>query len=99
MKEDPIETILENLSARDVAEKAEEAKGMETPEELPILPIRESVLYPKMLLPFMVSQERLVKLIDSALLANKMIGIVAIKNKEVTEVKPEDLFEVGTAAY
>jgi len=99
MKEDPIETILGNLSAREVAEKAEEAGGMETPEELPILPIRESVLYPKMLLPFMVSQDRLVKLIDAALLANKMIGIVPIKNKEVTEVKPEDLYEVGTAAY
>ncbi len=99
MKEDPIETILGNVSAREVAEKAEEAGGMETPEELPILPIRESVLYPKMLLPFMVSQDRLVKLIDAALLANKMIGIVPIKNKEVTEVKPEDLYEVGTAAY
>jgi len=34
-----------------------------------------------------------------ALLANKMIGMVPIKNKEVTEVKPEDLFEVGTSAY
>jgi ATP-dependent Lon protease len=99
MKEDPIETILGNLSPQEVAEKAEEAKGVETPEELPILPIRESVLYPKMLLPFMVSQDRLVKLIDAALVANKMIGIVPIKNKEVTEVKPEDLFEVGTAAY
>jgi ATP-dependent Lon protease len=52
-----------------------------------------------MLLPFMVSQDRLVKLIDAALLANKMIGIVPIKNKEVTEVRPEDLFEVGTAAH
>jgi ATP-dependent Lon protease len=99
MKEDPIETILGNLSAREVAEKAEEAGGMETPEELPILPIRESVLFPKMLLPLMVSQDRLVKLIDSALLANKMMGIVPIKNKEVTEVKPEDLSPVGTAAY
>ena len=99
MKEDPIETIINNIAAQEVVEKAEEAKGMETPEELPILPIRESVLFPKMLLPFMVSQDRLIKLIDSALLANKMIGIVAIKNKEVAEVKPEDLFEVGTAAY
>jgi ATP-dependent Lon protease len=99
MKEDPIETIINHISAQEVVEKAEEAKGMETPEELPILPIRESVLFPKMLLPFMVSQDRLIKLIDSALLANKMIGIVAIKNKEVTEVKPEDLHEVGTAAY
>ena len=99
MKEDPIETIINNISTQEVVEKAEEAKGMETPEDLPILPIRESVLFPKMLLPFMVSQDRLIKLIDSALLANKMIGIVAIKNKEVAEVKPEDLFEVGTAAY
>ena len=99
MKEETVETILGNLSPQEVAEKAEEAKGVETPDELPILPIRESVLYPKMLLPFMVSQDRLVKLIDAALLANKMIGIVPLKNKEITEVRPEDLFEVGTAAY
>ena len=99
MKEEAVETILGNLSPQEVAEKAEEAKGVEIPDELPLLPIRESVLYPKMLLPFMVSQDRLVKLIDAVLLANKMIGIVPLKNKEVTEVKPEDLFEVGTAAY
>jgi ATP-dependent Lon protease len=96
---DEIEMIIGDLAAKEVAEKAEEAKGMETPEELPILPIRESVLYPKMLLPLMVSQERMVKLIDAALLANKTIGLVAIKNKEITEVRPEDLFEVGCAAY
>jgi ATP-dependent Lon protease len=82
-----------------MAEKADEAKGMETPEELPILPIRESVLYPKMILPFMVSQERLIKLIDAALVTNKMIGIVALRNKEATDVKPGDLHEVGCAAY
>ncbi len=96
---DEIETIIGNLSAQEVAEKGEEGKGMEIPEDLPILPIRESVLFPKMLLPLMVSQERHVKLIDAALVANKMIGIAAIKNKGVTEVKPEDLYEVGTAAY
>jgi ATP-dependent Lon protease len=96
---DEIETIIENLSAQEVTEKGEEGKGMEIPEDLPILPIRESVLFPKMLLPLMVSQERHVKLIDAALLANKMIGIAAIKNKGVTEVKPEDLYEVGTVAY
>ena len=88
MGTDDIETIIGNMGSKEMAEKAEEAKGMETPEELPILPIRESVLYPKMILPFMVSQERLIKLIDAALVANKMIGIVALKNKEATEVKP-----------
>jgi ATP-dependent Lon protease len=82
------------------AEKKEGAtKSLEVPEELPILPIRETVLYPKMILPIMVAQDRLIQLIDAALLANKMIGIVAIKNKEAEEAKPEDLFEVGCAAY
>jgi ATP-dependent Lon protease len=52
-----------------------------------------------MILPFMVSQERLIKLIDAALVTNKMIGIVALRNKEATDVKPGDLHEVGCAAY
>jgi len=99
MAADDIETIIGNMGSKEMAEKAEEAKGMETPEELPILPIRESVLYPKMILPFMVSQERLVRLVDAALVSNKMIGIVAIKNKETTDVKPADLHQVGCAAY
>jgi ATP-dependent Lon protease len=96
---DDIEMIIGNMGSKEMAEKADEAKGMETPEELPILPIRESVLYPKMILPFMVSQERLIKLIDAALVTNKMIGIVALRNKEATDVKPGDLHEVGCAAY
>ena len=104
MKADPrmaseeVEMILEETGLGEVSEKGEEKKGMEIPEDLPILPINESVLYPKMILPLMVSQERLIQLIDAALLANKMIGIVAIKTKQVEEVKPEDLFEVGCAA-
>ncbi len=71
---DDIEKILGNISPKEIAEKSEEAKGIETPPELPILPIRESVLYPKMILPLMVSQERLIKLIDAALVSNKLVG-------------------------
>jgi ATP-dependent Lon protease len=99
MKEDSIETIIGNIDTKEIAEKAEEVKGMEIPEELPILPIRESVLYPKMILPLMISQERMIKLIDAALVSNKMIAIVALRNKESTEVKPGDLFDIGCAAY
>ncbi len=94
-----MEMILENKEVDEEEGKGEGAKGIEVPEELPILPIREAVLYPKMILPLMVGQERLIKLINAALLTNKMIGIVAIRNKEVEEVKPEDLFEAGCAAY
>ena len=46
----------------------------------------------------MVSQERLIRLIDAALLSNKMIGVVAIKKKEVEEVQTEHLFDIGCGA-
>lgn len=79
--------------------KGEGAKSIDIPEELPIIPIREAVLYPKMVLPLIVTQEPIIKLIDAALLANKIIGVVALKSKEDGEVKPEDLFSVGCAAF
>jgi len=75
------------------------SKGIEVPDTLPILPIRDTVLYPKMILPLMVNQERLIRLIDAALLSNRLIGIVAVKKKEVEEVTPEDLYSVGCAAH
>ena len=99
MNPDEAEIILEEAGLGGAVEKGEGAKGVELPEELPILPIREAVLYPRMLLPLMVTQERMIKLIDAALLSNKMIGIVAIKHKEVEEVKPEHLFPIGCAAH
>ena len=98
MNPDEAEIILEEAGLGGAAEKGEGAKAVELPGELPILPIREAVLYPRMLLPLMVTQERMIKLIDAALLSNKLIGIVAIKHKEVEEVKPEHLFQIGCAA-
>ncbi len=79
--------------------KEEGSKSIDIPEELPVIPIREAVLYPKMVLPLIVTQEPIIKLIDAALLANKIIGVVALKSKEAGEVKPEDLFSVGCAAF
>ncbi len=92
-------TNITEKDLREIAEKGIESKGQAIPATLPILPIREAVLYPKMILPLMVTQERLIKLIDEAVLSNRMLGLVAIKNKEVNEVSPEDLYEVGCAAY
>jgi ATP-dependent Lon protease len=105
MKNDPSNDLandrmtIENLTESASEELVSPPKEVELPADLPLLPIREAVLYPKMVLPFMVSQPSLIKLVDDAVLANKMLGVVAIKNSEVQEVKPEDLFEVGSAAY
>ena len=94
-----IEKMIRDMDGKEITEKSAEANKSEIPEELPILPMRESVLYPRMLLPLMVTQERLVKLIDAVVLSSKMIGLVAIKSREEGEVKPEHLFEVGCVAY
>ena len=98
MAPDELERMMEETGMAEGAEKGAGEKKIPLPENLPILPINEAVLYPKMILPLMVSQERMINLIDAALLVNKMIGIVAIKAKKAEEVKPEDLFEVGCVA-
>jgi ATP-dependent Lon protease len=96
--EEEIELIIPEEGIPEKEPRREEGKENELPEELPILPIRESVLYPKMLLPLIVTQERLIKLIEAALVANKKIGIVALKRKEAEEVQPEDLLPIGCGA-
>ncbi len=97
---DESKMILGNPPGSQMSEEGEGSKEIEIPDELPIIPIHETTLYPKMILPLMVSQEPLIKLIDAALISNKLVGIVAIKSREKEQkVVPEDLYEIGCAAY
>ena len=66
--------------------------------DLPVLPLKEVVLYPKMVLPLMVGDKNSIRLIDDALVKDKTIAMVATKEGEVEEVKPETLFGIGTSA-
>ena len=68
------------------------------PESLPILPLHEVVLFPKMVLPLAVQQVESVKLIDEAMAKDRIIGFVVAKDSGKLTFSPEDLYEVGTAA-
>ena len=68
------------------------------PEELPILPLRGTVVYPLTVVPITVGQPRSIKLVDDAVMRNKLIGLVASRNPELEEPGPNDVFEIGTAA-
>ena len=70
----------------------------EIPEELPILPLRGVVVYPMMWLPLTVGQPRSIRLVDQAVLENRIIGLVASKVPEKDEPSPEEVYDVGTAA-
>jgi len=68
------------------------------PNELPILPLRGTVLYPDLILPIMVGRKKSVKLIDDAMDADRIIGVVTQKKSEVEDPKEGDLNSFGVAA-
>ncbi|MGC8787245.1 MAG: LON peptidase substrate-binding domain-containing protein, partial [Anaerolineae bacterium] len=69
------------------------------PEILPILPLKNTVVYPiPILLPLIVGQPRSIRLVDDAVLGNRIIGLVALKDASVEEPGPDDVYRVGSAA-
>lgn len=69
------------------------------PDELPVLPLRGTVVYPLTVLPLNVGQARSLKLVDDAVAAPaRIIGLFTIKNEKFEDAGPEDVYEIGTAA-
>ncbi|MCY7345511.1 MAG: endopeptidase La [Pyrinomonadaceae bacterium] len=71
---------------------------MNIPPELPVLPLRDIVIYPFMIVPLFVSRDRSIKAIDDALSKNRMILLVSQKDLDKEEPTQEDLYKVGTVA-
>jgi ATP-dependent Lon protease len=82
------------------ADKEEKGKDdkVVVPNELPILPLRGTVLYPDLILPIMVGRKKSVKLIDDAMDSDRIIGIITQKRSEIEDPKESDLYSVGVAA-
>ncbi|MBJ6116999.1 endopeptidase La [Pontibacter sp. BT310] len=76
----------------------EEIPAEELPSELPILAVRNTVLFPGVVLPITVSRKKSVRLVRKAYKGDKTIGVVAQKNTNADDPSPEDLFNVGTVA-
>lgn len=71
----------------------------ELPAELPILPIRNIVLFPGMVIPVTVGRQKSVRLVKKAYKGNRIIGVLAQANQSKDEPDSKDLFKVGTVAY
>ncbi|MCL6105827.1 MAG: endopeptidase La [Actinobacteria bacterium] len=82
----------------DLAETTIVSSDQEIPGVVPILPLRDTVVFPETVTPLAVGQERSVKLIDDVLHKDKIIGLVSIKHKEVELAGPDDVYQIGTAA-
>ena len=79
----------------------DEEKEMSTssvPDVLPILALRNTVLFPGVVLPITVGRDTSLKLVKDAFSNDRLIGVIAQRNSDVENPNPDDLYEIGTVA-
>ncbi|MCP4550747.1 MAG: endopeptidase La [Bacteroidetes bacterium] len=80
------------------SEDEELMNAEEVPEELPILPLRNTVLFPGVVIPITVGRDKSIKLIKDSYKKNSIIGVVAQKDVDIEDPEYDDLNPVGTVA-
>ena len=88
-RDEPLE--VEELSTGD--------RPLNLPDELPILPLRDTVLFPNSFMPLAVARESSVRLIDEAISGGKLIGVFTQRDASVEEPQQGDLYSIGTASH
>jgi ATP-dependent Lon protease len=79
-------------------EEDESLKSAPFPEDIPILPVRNTVLFPGVVIPITVGRQRSIRLVKKAQKANKLIGVCAQINPNNDDPSWEDIYHVGTVA-
>jgi ATP-dependent Lon protease len=74
----------------------EELVETELPEELPLLPVRDVVVFPYMILPLFVAREGSVAAVEAAMEREQLVFLASQQDQAVDQPEPEDLYEVGT---
>src|SRR5207237_1354362 len=92
MADQPLDTITEALGP------AEAEQQLQIPDELSLLPLRDIVIYPFMIVPLFVSRERSIRAVDEALGEHRMILLACQKDLDKEEPQQDDLYKVGTVA-
>ncbi len=68
------------------------------PDVLPVLPLKDTVIYPFAVQPLGVGQERSIRLIDDVMRGNRLVVLVAQKSAEIEQAGPDDIFKIGTVS-
>ncbi len=100
---------IDNLSVQDIDENSELIPLMTTedekeiikenlPKTLPILSLRNTVLFPGVVIPITASRDKSIQLIKDANNFNKLVGVVAQKSEKVEDPKPNQIYTIGTVA-
>ena len=100
---------IDNLSVKDIDENSEliplmtpedeiEINKEELPLTLPILSLRNTVLFPGVVIPITASRNKSIQLIKDANNFNKLLGVVSQKDEKIEDPKSNDIFKIGTVA-
>jgi ATP-dependent Lon protease len=73
-------------------------KDVEVPPTLPVLPLKETVVFPQSMTPLAIGQERSIKLVDDVVSGDRMLALVTTKEDAPEVPGWDDLYEIGTAA-
>ncbi|MEK7851755.1 MAG: LON peptidase substrate-binding domain-containing protein, partial [Deltaproteobacteria bacterium] len=79
-------------------EKETESEQLKIPDILPLLPVRDIVVFPYMILPLFIGREMSIRAVDEALAKDRLVLLAAQKDINDEEPKPEGIYKVGTVA-
>lgn len=77
---------------------SENGEDQQIPYELPLLPLRNTVLFPGVVLPITVGRDKSIKAVNDAYKSDKLVGVLSQKDSSVEEPQVSDLVEIGTVA-
>ena len=79
-------------------EDEEKLEKEKLPEQLPILPLRNTVLFPGVVIPITVGRDKSIKLVKDSYDGDKIIGVISQTDQTIEDPKPQDLNKIGTVA-
>ncbi|MDR2191959.1 MAG: endopeptidase La [Endomicrobium sp.] len=77
-------------------DRLDKNEGTKIPDALPLLPVRDIILYPAMVLPLAVGREKSVRALEEAMASNRLIFVVTQKNIQTEDPGPNDIYAIGT---
>src|SRR3954449_2445539 len=84
---------------RPIAESLDPERPLQIPSELPVLPLRDTVLFPNSFMPLAVAREASVRLVEEANGSGRLIGVFTQREAALEEPMQEDLYPVGTVTH
>lgn len=75
---------------------SDKIENLKIPDLLPLLPVRDIIVYPAMVLPLAVGREKSIRALEESMATNRLVFIVTQKNIQVEDPTPNDVFNIGT---